>query len=166
MLAKPLIAAVEGYALGGGFEIAIACDLIVAAENAKFGLPEVKRGLVPNAGGLVRHPRQLPMRIATELVLTGELVSPEYLHRHGMINRITPPGTALEQAVALARIIAANGPLAIAASRRVMQESVDWPVAELLDRQAPITGSVFTSDDAKEGARAFAEKRKPEWQWR
>lgn len=162
-LGKPMIAAVEGYALGGGFEIAIACDLIVAAETAKFGLPEVKRGLVANAGGLMRLPRQIPPRIAAELVLTGELVEPDLLYRHGLINRVTPTGKALETAIALARSIAANGPLTVAASRRVMIESLEWPADELFDRQAPITGSVFSSEDAKEGARAFAEKRKPQW---
>jgi enoyl-CoA hydratase len=163
-LDKPIIAAVEGYALGGGFEVAMACDLIVAAENAKFGLPEVKRGLVANAGGLVRLPRQLPPRIAAELVLTGDLVEPKRLHDYGMINHIAKPGEALTDARVLAEKIAANGPLAIAASRRVMAESMDWPTDELFDRQAAITGAVFTSADAKEGARAFAEKRKPQWQ--
>jgi len=163
-LEKPMIAAVEGYALGGGFEIAIACDLIIAAENARFGLPEVKRGLVANAGGLIRLPHQIPPRIAAELVLTGDLVEPARLLQYGLINRVTKPGEALAGARELAEKIAANGPLAVAASRRVMSESRDWPQEELFDRQAAITGAVFTSADAKEGARAFAEKRKPEWQ--
>jgi enoyl-CoA hydratase len=163
-LEKPIIAAVEGYALGGGFEIALACDLIVAAENARFGLPEVKRGLVANAGGLIRLPYQIPQRIAAELVLTGDMVEPARLLQYGLINRVTAPGEALAGALELAAKIAANGPLAIAASRRVISESRDWSQNELFDRQAAITGAVFTSADAKEGARAFAEKRKPQWQ--
>jgi enoyl-CoA hydratase len=163
-LEKPIIAAVEGYALGGGFEIALACDLIVAAENARFGLPEVKRGLVANAGGLIRLPYQIPQRIAAELVLTGDMVEPARLLQYGLINRVTAPGEALAAALELAAKIAANGPLAIAASRRVISESRDWSQNELFDRQAAITGAVFTSADAKEGARAFAEKRKPQWQ--
>jgi enoyl-CoA hydratase len=163
-LEKPIIAAVEGYALGGGFEIALACDLIVAAENARFGLPEVKRGLVANAGGLIRLPYQIPQRIAAELVLTGDMVEPARLLQYGLINRVTAPGEALAGALELAAKIAANGPLAIAASRRVISESRDWSQDELFDRQAAITGAVFTSADAKEGARAFAEKRKPQWQ--
>jgi enoyl-CoA hydratase len=163
-LEKPMIAAVEGYALGGGFEIAIACDLIVAAENAKFGLPEVKRGLVANAGGLVRLPHQIPTRIAAEMVLTGDLVEPARLLQYGLINQVTKPGEALAGARSLAEKIAANGPLAIAASRRVMSECRDWSQDELFDRQAGITGAIFTSADAREGAKAFAEKRKPEWQ--
>ncbi|MBN9062323.1 MAG: enoyl-CoA hydratase [Rhizobiales bacterium 65-9] len=162
-LAKPMIAAVEGYALGGGFEIAIACDLIVAAETARFGLPEVKRGLVANAGGLVRLPFQLPSRIAAEFVLTGDLIEPARLLQYGLINKVTKEGEALSAAKDLAARIAANGPLAIAASRRVMAESRDWSRDELFERQAAITGAVFTSQDAKEGARAFAEKRKPVW---
>lgn len=162
-LEKPMIAAVEGYALGGGFEIAMACDLIVAAENATFGFPEVKRGLVANAGGLVRLPAQLPERIALELVLTGDLVKPDRLLQYGMLNRVTAAGEALAGARELAGKIAANGPLAIAASRRVIKESRDWPSDELFERQATITAPVFSSSDAKEGAQAFAEKRKPQW---
>lgn len=162
-LAKPWIAAVEGYALGGGFEIALACDLIVAGENARFGLPEVKRGLVANAGGLVRLPRQMPRRIASELVLTGELVAPAWLASHGLINRVVATGTALDAALALARQIAANGPLALKASKRVMQDSADWTSGDMFDRQNLITAPVFASADAREGATAFAEKRTPNW---
>lgn len=162
-LAKPWIAAVEGYALGGGFEIALACDLIVAGDSARFGLPEVKRGLVANAGGLVRLPRQLPPRIASELVLTGELVAPSWLASHGLINRVVDSGTALDAALALAKQIAGNGPLAIAASKRVMQDSADWTSSELFERQNLVTAPVFASADAREGASAFADKRTPNW---
>lgn len=160
---KPLIAAVEGYALAGGFEIALACDMIVAAEDARFGLTEVKRGLVANAGGLVRLPRQLPIKIATELVLVGDLHPASLLATHGLINKVTGNGGALDGALELARQIAANGPLAVAISRQVMSESLEWPVDELFDRQNAITAAVFASQDAKEGARAFAEKRAPVW---
>ena len=160
---KPLIAAVEGSALAGGFEMALACDLIVASEVSTFGLPEVKRGLVANAGGLVRLPRQLPYRIALELVLTGAPISAQALLAHGLINRIAPAGQVLAVAGELAASIAANGPMAVAVSKRVMQESQDWPSTELFDRQNEYTMPVFKSADAKEGATAFAEKRKPVW---
>lgn len=160
---KPLIAAVEGYALAGGFEIALACDMIVAGEGAQFGLTEAKRGLVANAGGLVRLPRQLPIKIATELVLVGDLHPASRLATHGLVNVLTPDGKALDGAMELARKIAANGPLAVAVSRQVLSESLEWPEAELFERQNAITAAVFESADAREGARAFAEKRAPVW---
>jgi enoyl-CoA hydratase len=160
---KPLIAAIEGYALAGGFEIALACDMVVAAEDAKLGLTEAKRALVANAGGLVRLPRQLPIKIATELVLVGDIHPASLLATHGLINKVTVSGGALEGALELARKVAANGPIAVAVSRRVMNESLEWPVDELFDRQNEITAQVFASEDAKEGARAFAEKRAAVW---
>lgn len=160
---KPLIAAVEGHALAGGFEMALACDLIVASDASKFGLPEVKRGLVANAGGLVRLPRQLPYRVALEMVMTGEMVSAQALLAHGLINRVAPVGKVLDVARELAATIAQNGPMAVAVSKRVLTESQDWPSAELFDRQNAYTLPVFKSADAKEGATAFAEKRKPVW---
>jgi enoyl-CoA hydratase len=162
-MSKPLIAAVEGYALAGGFEIALACDLIVAAEDAKFGLTEVRRGLVANAGGLVRLPRQLPMKIASELVLTGEIFPASLLAQHGLINRLVTRGEALNVALGLARTIAANGPLAVTVSKQVLGESQDWLSAEMFDRQNLLTARVFKSADASEGAAAFAEKRTPIW---
>jgi enoyl-CoA hydratase len=162
--AKPLIAAVEGYALAGGFEIALACDLIVAAENASFGIPEVKRGLVAAAGGLLRLPRQLPQRIAMELALTGDMLSARRAYELGLINRITAPGTAELEAIKLAEKIAANGPLALAASKRIIRESADWSNNEMFALQDVIAQPVFSSADAKEGASAFAEKRAPVWQ--
>ena len=160
---KPLIAAVEGFAVGGGFEIALACDLVVASEKAQFGLAEVKRGLVANAGGLVRLPRQLPVKIAAELVLTGELFPAAFLAMYGLINRVVPAGEALHVARVIAGKIAANGPLAIAASKRVMSESQDWLTTEMFDRQFEITAPVMSSADAREGAAAFTEKRPPVW---
>jgi enoyl-CoA hydratase len=165
-LEKPYIAAVEGYALAGGFEMALACDMIVASEAARFGLSEVKRGLVANAGGLVRLPRQIPIKIASEIVLTGEMAPAALLAAHGLINRITPPGQALGTALEIARIIAANGPLAVEVSRRVLNESLGWPEDEVFDRQFAITAPVFQSEDAREGAAAFAEKRAPVWRGR
>jgi len=162
-LQKPFIAAVEGYALAGGFEIVLACDMVVASAAAKFGLSEVKRGLVANAGGLVRLPRQVPPKLASELILTGDIFPVQRLAEAGLVNRVVPEGEALAEAVKLAQTIAANGPMAVAVSRRVLRESLEWPEAEMFERQFVITAPVFASDDAREGASAFAEKRKPVW---
>lgn len=162
-IAKPLIAAVEGYALAGGFELALACDMIVASEDARFGLPEVKRGLVANAGGLLRLPRLIARQIATEMILSGELVDARYLERFGLINRLTSPGDTLATARKLAESIAANGPLAIRAARQVLNESQDWATQDMFDLQNEITAPIFKSADAREGAAAFAEKRAPVW---
>jgi len=153
---KPMIAAVEGYALGGGCEIVLACDLVVAAENAKFGIPEVKHGLVAAAGGLLRLPRRIPYAVAMELALTGDFLDARPAHAYGLVNRLTAPGGALEGALELARAIAANGPLAVRASKQVVAEAATWPPDETWRRMRAITGSVFASDDAKEGPRAFA----------
>ena len=166
LASKPIIAAVEGYALAGGFEVAISCDLIVAANNAKFGIPEVKRGLAAAAGGLVRLPKQIPPRIAMELALTGEFISAERAYELGLINRVVESGTALEQAMAMARTIAANGPLAVAASKRVVALAQDWTRENMFEKQNAITRPVFSSEDAIEGATAFAEKRAPNWKGR
>ena len=160
--AKPLIAAVDGYALAGGFEIALACDLIVANKDSKFGIPEVKRGLAAAAGGLVRLPRQIPQRLAMELALTGEFVSAQRAYEMGLINRIVD-GVALEGALQLAEAISANGPLAVAASKQVIREQQDWSQAEQWAKQYELTAAVFTSNDAREGAAAFAQKRAPNW---
>jgi len=161
---KPLIAAVEGYALAGGFEVVLASDLVVAANNAQFGLPEVKRGLCAAAGGLLRLQQQLPERIAMELVLTGDMFGAQRAFEFGLVNRLTAPGEALAGAIELAQKIVANGPLAVAASKRVMRESRDWSSTEMFARQREITDPVFASADAREGAAAFAEKRKAVWQ--
>jgi len=161
--AKPLIAAIEGYALAGGFEIAISCDLIVAADNSKFGIPEVKRGLAAGAGGLVRLPGQINLRIAKELALTGDFISSQRAFDIGLINRVVEAGSALEEAKKLAQSIAANGPLAVARSKQVIDNASDWTTENMFANQAEIVQDVFTSEDAIEGATAFAEKRAPNW---
>ena len=160
---KPLIAAVEGYALAGGFELAISCDLVVAADNAQFGIPEVKRGLAAAAGGLMKLPRQIPSRLAMELALTGEFISSQRAYDIGLINEVVEAGTALEAAKTLAAKISANGPLAVAVSKQVVLESGDWSSDEMWKKQGALVMPVFVSKDAIEGATAFAEKRPPNW---
>jgi enoyl-CoA hydratase len=159
----PIIAAVEGYALAGGCEIALACDMIVAARDAKFGLPETKRSLVAGAGGLFRLPERIPRGIALEYALTGEHFGAEPAHAWGLVNRLTEPGEALAGALELARQIGANGPLAVRATKEIVVGAPDWPVEERWSRQEAIMRPVFTSSDAREGATAFAEKRAPVW---
>ncbi|GAB2847750.1 crotonase/enoyl-CoA hydratase family protein [Actinoallomurus bryophytorum] len=161
--AKPIIAAVEGYALAGGFELALACDMIVASSESKFGLPEVKRGLVAGAGGLLRLPRRIPYHAAMELALSGEHYPASRLAELGLVNKLTSPGEALAEARELALRIAANAPLALAATKRVIVESADWDSSEQFAKQGEIINPVFVSKDAMEGAAAFAEKRPPEW---
>ena len=160
---KPLIAAVEGYALAGGFEAVLACDLLVASRTAMFGLPEAKRGLMAGAGGLVRLPRAIPARIAMEMALTGDMMSADKLERYGLINRLVEPGQALAAAKALARLILANAPLSVLRSKQVMVEQRDWPLDEQFARQDGVLGDFRASNDAQEGARAFIEKRPPRW---
>lgn len=164
--AKPLIAAVEGFAVAGGFEIALACDLIVAARGARFGIPEVKRGLVAAGGALLRLPQRMPYHLAMELALTGDFVDASRGYDVGLVNRVVEPGTAVEAAVSLAGAIAANGPLALAASKRILVEAPGWPADAAWERQAEITDPVRASADAREGSVAFAEKRAPRWQGR
>jgi enoyl-CoA hydratase len=163
---KPLIAAIEGFAVAGGLEVALACDLIVAARGARLGIPEVKRSLVAAGGALLRLPRVLPRTVAMELALTGEPIEAERAYQLGLVNRLAEPGRAVQQALALAETIAANGPLALAATKRILIESVGWPDSEFFARQGEITGPVMSSEDAREGAKAFAEKRPPVWQGR
>jgi enoyl-CoA hydratase len=164
--AKPLIAAIEGYAIAGGFEIALACDLIVAADNAVFGLPEVKRGLLAGGGGLLRLPTRIPYQIAMEWALTGDLIPAVRAAEVQLINRLTAPGDALPAALDLARAVARNGPLAVRATKQIIGESRDWSSAVSFARQQEIYEPVRSSADAQEGARAFKEKRAPVWSGR
>lgn len=160
---KPVIAAVEGYALAGGFEIVLSCDLVVASRSAQFGIPEVRRGLVAAAGGLLRLPSQLPRTLAMELALTGRMLNAEEAWSRGLLNRLVEPGKALEGAKSLASEIAANAPMSVAVSKRVIRESRTWDDQNMFDLQKPIVAPVFTSQDASEGALAFVEKRAPNW---
>lgn len=160
---KPLIAAVEGYALAGGCEVALACDMVVAARDAQFGLPEPKRGLVAAGGGLLRLPQRIPFHIAMEMALTGDKYAAERMAELGFVNRLTEPGGALAAAKELALKVGENAPLALAATKKVIVESPDWSHAETWQKQQEITLPVFTSKDAQEGPAAFAEKRKPNW---
>jgi enoyl-CoA hydratase len=163
---KPLIAAVEGFALAGGFEIALSCDLIVASREARFGIPEVKRSLVAAAGALLRLPKRIPYHLAMELALTGEPIGAERAHEIGIVNRLADPGSALDLAIDLAHQITKNAPLALIASKEIIENAVDWTEAEGWAKQGEISGPVFTSEDAREGATAFAEKREPVWRGR
>jgi enoyl-CoA hydratase len=160
---KPLIAAVEGYALAGGFELMLACDLVVAAEGSKFGVPEVKRALVPAGGGALLLPRRIPFALAMELLLTGEQVTAARAAELGLVNRLVPDGKALDGALALAEVIAANGPLAVAVTKQIARAQGDWTAAEGWAAQEELYKPVFDSADAREGAVAFAEKRPPVW---
>ena len=163
---KPLIAAIEGFAVAGGLEIALACDMIVAARGARLGIPEVKRGLVAGGGGLLRLPKVLPRTIAMELALTGEPMTAERGHELGMVNRLAEPGAAVDTALELAETVAAGGPLALAATKRLLTDSADWSDREYFDRQREIIDPVLSSEDAREGANAFSEKREPVWRGR
>ncbi|MBY8862884.1 crotonase/enoyl-CoA hydratase family protein [Nocardia sp. CA2R105] len=160
---KPVIAAVEGFALAGGSELALATDMIVASRTASFGLPEVKRGLVAGGGGLLRLPQRIPYQIALELALTGEAFSAELAHRFGLVNHLVEPGEALDRALELAAVICRNGPLAVAVTKQIVVGSADWTGAEAFDRQRTLLEPVFSSRDAREGAEAFAQKREPVW---
>lgn len=159
----PVVAAVEGWALGGGFEMVLACDLVVAAADARFGLPEVTRGLAARGGGAFRLPRRLPYAVAMRLVLTGEPLDARRAAEHGLVNEVTEPGGALPCAMRLAEAVAANAPLAVAASVQVVRRSADWPDADAFELQNAWFDPVFASADADEGARAFRERRPAQW---
>jgi enoyl-CoA hydratase len=163
---KPLIAAIEGFAVAGGMEVALACDLIVAARGAKLGIPEAKRSLVAAGGALLRLPRRMPYHVVMELALTGDPQPAERFYDFGVVNRLAEPGGAVTAALELAAALVRNGPLALAASKRILQEQFDWSAAEMWERQREISGPVFGSADAKEGASAFKEKREPVWRGR
>jgi len=160
---KPLIAAIEGFAMAGGMEIALSCDLIVAAKGARMGIPEAKRSLVAAGGALLRLPRRMPYHVVMELALTGDPLPAERFHELGVVGALAEPGSAVEVALELAERVAKNGPLALAASKQILQEQFDWSSAEMWEKQGAISGPVFASEDAKEGASAFKEKREAVW---
>ncbi len=160
---KPIIAALNGSALAGGCEIMLSCDLVVAVEEAKIAITEVKRGLIAGAGGLIRLPRRLPRAVALELALTGEPLDAGRALALGLINRIVPAGRLMDEALALAEVIAANAPLAVRTTKRVMKEALEVPEAEGWDINNSALSAVFASADAMEGSIAFAEKRAPNW---
>ncbi len=163
---KPLIAAIEGFAVAGGLEVALACDLIVAAEGARLGIPEVKRSLVAAGGALLRLPQRVPYGLAMELALTGDPITAERGEQLGIVNRLAPQGGALDAALELAAAISRNAPLALAATKEVLQRQRDWDEDEFWAKQGEITSPVFGSEDAREGAVAFSEKRDPVWKGR
>lgn len=160
---KPLIAAIEGFAVAGGLEIALACDLIVAARDAKLGLPEVKRSLIAAGGGLLRLAQRIPYHIAAEVALTGDPVTAERLYEVGLLNRIVDPGDALSTALRLASVIAGNAPLALAGTKHILSNAGDWGLAAGWERQEPTATAVAASEDAQEGSLAFAQRRTPQW---
>jgi len=163
---KPLIAAVEGWALGGGFEMALACDLIVAADTAKFGLTEVKRGLIAGEGGVIRLPQRLPYHVALKVLLTGEPISAVDANQYGLISELTTAGAALAGAQQLAQRIAVNAPLALAKVKQVLRDTQGLNDTEAFKRQTTDAHSLLDTEDAHEGALAFAEKRAPVWHGR
>jgi len=163
---KPIIAAVNGFALGGGTEIALSCDLIVASERASFGLPEVKRGIIAGAGGLLGLPRQIPLKVAMEKILTGNPLTAKEARNWGLVNRVVPHENLLDEAIALAKEITANAPLAVSASKDIIYRSLDVPLDHPQDAWAineEYTNQIMNWEDSQEGIKAFAEKRKPVW---
>ena len=160
---KPLIAACNGSALAGGCEIMLSCDLVVAADHAKFGIPEVARGLVAGAGGLIRLPRRIPRAVALELALTGEPIDAQRALQIGLVNRVVPGDRLMDEALALAGRIARNAPLAVRLSKQVMVQSAELTEAEAWRINDAVFGEIGRSADAMEGAVAFAEKREPNW---
>ena len=163
---KPLIGAVEGWAVAGGFELLLACDLVVAAETAKLGVPEVKRALVAGAGAAMLLPQRIPQAIALEMLLTGDPITAQRAAELGLVNRVTAEGGALDGAVELAAAIAGNGPMAVAVTKEIARTASGWPAEERWARQSELMMPVFVSADAAEGATAFAEKRSPVWKGR
>jgi enoyl-CoA hydratase len=163
---KPLVAAIEGVALGGGLELALVADLLVAASDATFGSPEVRFGLFPGGGALLKLPRTMPLAVVTRLALTGQPITAQTALEHGLVVEVTEPGGALAAAMDLAGMIARNAPLGVQAGKRLLRESPGLTENELWAAQLELINTVFTSEDAGEGARSFAEKRSPEWRGR
>ncbi len=163
---KPLIGAVEGWALAGGFELLLACDLIVASRTARFGVPEVKRALVAGGGAALLLGRRVAPAIALELLLTGDPITAERAADIGLVNSVVDEGQAVDAAVELATRIAANGPLAVAVTKHIASSAADWTRSEGWEQQNKLMTPVFASEDAREGATAFAEKRAPVWKGR
>ena len=161
--AKPLVGAIEGFALAGGLELALSCDLLVAARGAKLGIPEVGVGLFAAGAGLFRLPGRVGYGTAMEMAITGDPITAEQAADHGLVSRLTEPGGALGEALALAERIARNAPLAVAASKQLIRATQGATEEELWKIQRPHMATVWKSGDAKEGPRAFAEKRPPEW---
>jgi enoyl-CoA hydratase len=160
---KPLIAAVNGPALAGGFEIVLSCDLVVAADTSRFGIPEVKRGLMAAAGGLIRLPKRVPLAIALELAMTGDPIDASRALQLGLVNRVVAADDVVDEAIALAERIGENSPAAVRASRQLVREAAELTEAEGWKRTIELMTPVFESGDAIEGATAFAEKRPPVW---
>lgn len=163
---KPWIAAVNGKALAGGFEIVLACDLVVAAEDGAFGLPEVSRGLTAAAGGLYRLPRALPRQLALEMIITADPIDAPRAHRHGLVNRLVPAGQVVAEALALARRITRNAPVAVRESLRIARQAGDLDEAQLRALSRSSRERIEATEDYLEGPRAFVEKREPRWSGR
>jgi len=163
---KPVVGAAEGWALAGGFELLLACDLVVAGASTRFGVPEVKSALVAGAGAALLLAQRIPRALALEMLLTGDPIDAARAAQIGLVNRVVADGEALPEAIALAERIAANGPLAVIATKQIANGGGDWPAEQRWDEMAALIGPVFTSADAREGARAFVEKRPPVWQGR
>ena len=162
-LVKPVIAAVNGFALGGGFEFALACDLIIAADHARFGVPEVKVGLMAAAGGVHRLPRHIPLKIAMGMMLTGRHITAAEAQRLGLVNEVVPAKDLIPAAERWAQEIAANSPLSVQASKHAAMSCLHMPLAEAMSTRTEIEKKMWASEDAIEGPRAFAQKRKPNW---